>query len=483
MAAAEARAAWQRMANRCFVQEDAKRAPKLACCPSSSSKLQPDLGSGAAANGSDQPASSFVPRDWNPMDFNLPPDTKWWLHMQPNFGYQTDIAHEQLSTSEEVEFGAEETVIPTSKVFEDPTPIATTCVASEKKTCALESPLMLSTNFLKHETEARAEELMTPNNDFQQQNKLNADLGENWYQDGDLMDWKAFDRLISKKSEKACFDLETPSTGSEKTEPWWRIANKDELASLVAQKSLEHFENCDLPRPQRVHFCGNPCGRLEGFDDHRLFVSSLDHRLYAGTCSPVNYANNCSTSVNMDGGCRASDARHSVYNSVETYSGMRTYNMRRRVNNPPESKHHSEFDSAKAELLEALHHSQNRAREADMAAKQAHFEKEHIIKLFFKQASHLFGYKQWIRMLQLESLFLQLKVKEHQIASLIPVFPRMPPKGRHFGSSGHKAKKRKGEKHQKCNICRYAVALAVGLGLVSAGFLFGWTLGWLLPIF
>ncbi|KAJ0817285.1 hypothetical protein HanPI659440_Chr00c07g0717681 [Helianthus annuus] len=37
MAAAEARAAWQRTANRYFVQEDAKRAPKLACVPPSSS--------------------------------------------------------------------------------------------------------------------------------------------------------------------------------------------------------------------------------------------------------------------------------------------------------------------------------------------------------------------------------------------------------------------------------------------------------------
>ncbi|KAK3194600.1 hypothetical protein Dsin_025910 [Dipteronia sinensis] len=36
MAVAEARAVWQRTANCCFVLED-KRAPKLACCQSSSS--------------------------------------------------------------------------------------------------------------------------------------------------------------------------------------------------------------------------------------------------------------------------------------------------------------------------------------------------------------------------------------------------------------------------------------------------------------
>jgi hypothetical protein len=42
MAAAEARAAWQRTTNRCFVQQDAKRVPKLDCCPSSA-KLQPNV--------------------------------------------------------------------------------------------------------------------------------------------------------------------------------------------------------------------------------------------------------------------------------------------------------------------------------------------------------------------------------------------------------------------------------------------------------
>ncbi|KAG2714911.1 hypothetical protein I3760_03G050700 [Carya illinoinensis] len=45
MVVAEARAAWQRAANRCFVQEDAERAPKLACCQSSfSASKQVDTG-------------------------------------------------------------------------------------------------------------------------------------------------------------------------------------------------------------------------------------------------------------------------------------------------------------------------------------------------------------------------------------------------------------------------------------------------------
>ncbi|KAI7997479.1 hypothetical protein LOK49_LG10G01108 [Camellia lanceoleosa] len=56
MAAAEARAAWQRTTNRCFVQEDAKRAPKLACCPSaSSSSKQVDAGPANTADGHANP--------------------------------------------------------------------------------------------------------------------------------------------------------------------------------------------------------------------------------------------------------------------------------------------------------------------------------------------------------------------------------------------------------------------------------------------
>jgi len=139
----------------------------------------------------------------------------------------------------------------------------------------------------------------------------------------------------------------------------------------------------------------------------------------------------------------------------------------------PENKQTSESDPSRAQLLEALRHSQTRAREAEIAAQKAYNEKEHIIKLFFRQASHLFAYKQWLQMLQLESLCLQLRIKEHQISTLFPVLPWTLLKG--DGTKG------KGKKQKKCNFCKYAIAFAVGLGLAGAGLLLGWTLGWLLP--
>ncbi|KAK7292822.1 hypothetical protein RJT34_15676 [Clitoria ternatea] len=58
------------------------------------------------------------------------------------------------------------------------------------------------------------------------------------------------------------------------------------------------------------------------------------------------------------------------------------------------SQNRFEGDLSKAQLTEALCHSQTRAREAEEVAKQAYAEKEHIIGLFFIQASQLFAYKQ-----------------------------------------------------------------------------------------
>ncbi|KAK7826149.1 hypothetical protein CFP56_032419 [Quercus suber] len=70
--------------------------------------------------------------------------------------------------------------------------------------------------------------------------------------------------------------------------------------------------------------------------------------------------------------------------------------------------------------MEALSHSQTRAREAEKAAKQAFTEKEHILNLFFRQASQLFAYKQWFQLLQLETLYIQIKNNEKSISSLLP---------------------------------------------------------------
>ena len=145
----------------------------------------------------------------------------------------------------------------------------------------------------------------------------------------------------------------------------------------------------------------------------------------------------------------------------------------------------SDGDPGKAQLLEALCHSQTRAREAEKAAKQAYAEKEHILKLFFRQASHLFAYKQWFKLLQLENLYFQIKNNNgQQISTQLPVMlPWMPHKNRKLQKGPQKPPKGKRRKRgrPRRDISKFAVAFALGLGLVGAGLLLGWTVGWLLP--
>jgi hypothetical protein len=137
----------------------------------------------------------------------------------------------------------------------------------------------------------------------------------------------------------------------------------------------------------------------------------------------------------------------------------------------------SDADPGKAQLMEALSHSQTRAREAEKAAKQAFAEKEHILNLFIRQASQLFAYKQLFQLLQLET---------KSISSLFPmVLPRISYKGRKHWQSSWKATKGKRVKRGKprYDITKYAVAFALGLSLVGGGLLLGWTVGWMLPPF
>lgn len=144
----------------------------------------------------------------------------------------------------------------------------------------------------------------------------------------------------------------------------------------------------------------------------------------------------------------------------------------------------SSDDESKAQLLEALRHSQTRAREAENAAKQAFAEKEHVVQLVFRQASQLFAYKQWFQLLQLENLYFQIKNNRNQpISAILPVMlPWVPQKTKRPRKKYARVKRAK-RACSKYDLSRYAVVFALGLGLVGAGFLLGWTVGWMLPTF
>lgn len=184
------------------------------------------------------------------------------------------------------------------------------------------------------------------------------------------------------EDEKLFSGMESEWIGIKKKEPWWR---KADLNDLVLLKSLEHFDNCDLPLPQ----------------------TSKTKKWLVGD------------------------------------RGLASLN--------PEKDKYKNSQLSKAELLEALCRSQRRAREAEKAADEACYEKEHVITLFLKQASQIFAYKQCLYILHLEN----------QLSHLIYTpFPNST-------------------KRQLPNTMNKSVGeFLLGLALVGAGVLLGWTLGW-----
>ncbi|XP_076888533.1 uncharacterized protein LOC143538987 isoform X1 [Bidens hawaiensis] len=220
----------------------------------------------------------------------------------------------------------------------------------------------------------------------------------------------------------------------------------------MCRRAHGFIENCDLPSPQSASFKRDVFDRDQSPRKVSTFSMPQTHQ-----CQNAASPNAGSGQVSSQLSTRSSDST--------VHEGSKT----------------SEMDPSKRKLLEALCHSQTRAREAENAAKRAYEEKEHIVKLIFKQASQLFAYKQWVYLLQLENLYNQIKA--NKIAPVFPASPWHVP--RRITRKNLSVKKKIREKQGirvpsiKHDIGKYAVAFAVGLGLVGAGLLLGWTIGWM----
>lgn len=247
MAAAGARTTWQRRANCCFVQEDAWSAPKFASCPSSSSsKAESDI-------APENLKPDCMPYNPNP---ELAPNTKWWLNLEPNCGPQKEFTYEQLTVLEAEFEGLNSGFVHKTPIISDYYQsngvLGTRIDMKNSANPFVEQPCQVSVTCTKSDQNKGMQELSAGiGNDPQVPKKK--DSGEFWYSDDHLMNLDSLNCLSSEEPKKLSSSLESQWVGTEKTEPWWRSAGKDELASLVAQKSLEHIENCDLPRPQVKH--------------------------------------------------------------------------------------------------------------------------------------------------------------------------------------------------------------------------------------
>ncbi|KAK6918160.1 hypothetical protein RJ641_016582 [Dillenia turbinata] len=477
MAAAEVRAAWQRTANRCFVQEDAKRAPKLACCPSSTSSSKPvDAGPTSATDGHDDSNIAFLPLNRNPSYSNLSPDTRWWLQLQPNYGCQKGFTYDQLNgLAAEIEIWRA-AIADVSKpsgldqLLEDDQEH----VKGSKDNENTDSPYMNVAACLKKKPEIKTEELRVICN--RNSKELHKHKEASGFCENMEMDPCTF---VKKQSNELDFGFECPWIVGEKAEPWWRTADGDELVSLVARKSLDHIENCDLPQPLNTHTRRDQYAHLSHFEkdemvplspDKKARFTDVKHQNMLAQTSPTS-GSACEKRWNLAGG------------DLQPVTDNQSSHCKAHKDTVDILKI-SGGDLSKAQLLEALCHSQTRAREAEKAAKQAYAEKEHVMELFFKQASHLFAYKQWFQLLQLETLYFQFKNKEQPTSTLFPVvLPWTPYRSGNGQKSWPKAGKRKrSNTHQpRYDIGKFAVAVALGLRLVGAGLLLGWTIGWMFP--
>lgn len=282
MAAAEARTAWQCRANCRFVQEDVRIAPRFSSFPSSSSsKAESDSAPENASEGIDH----FTPgcMSYNPSS-ELATNTKWWLNLEPNFGPQKEFTYEQLklleAELEDLNSGFVNKPAIISDYYQCNGVIRNQNDIKNTVDSFVEQPCKVSVTCTKNDQSKGMQELKAETGNGPQLPKKR-DPGEFWYSDDHLMNLDSFNCLSSEEPKKLSSGLESQWVGTEKTEPWWRSAGKDELASLVAQKSLEHIENCDLPRPQIKHSRKGP----SAFDPN----SSIDQMAELGFSNMDTY--------------------------------------------------------------------------------------------------------------------------------------------------------------------------------------------------
>lgn len=95
---------------------------------------------------------------------------------------------------------------------------------------------------------------------------------------------KKVESMVPRQSRDGLLaPIKTPArTSPTKTGHSWRTADKEALAALVAQKTTEKLENCDLPAPRSESVCKTPLESWEMMVESPSQISqSLDRELLA----------------------------------------------------------------------------------------------------------------------------------------------------------------------------------------------------------
>ncbi|GLJ39388.1 hypothetical protein SUGI_0804340 [Cryptomeria japonica] len=276
----------------------------------------------------------------------------------------------------------------------------------------------------------------------------------------------------------------------------WRQADQRELASIVAIKSAEHLQNCDLPPPQSVWL---GCRFLESSGKYEEADTSMpkdrDDKTSAGRS--MGLEEKALISLQPSGHSSlpslVSEANESL--AVQTVPSDHLQEKMPRCNDripcSDGNTETTENDNIKLNILEALRRSQTRAREAEKTAELVILENEKLLSLLIREASHRNFYKQWLAVLQIENSKLRWQVKILQSKD----------QGRKTCNSREVLKRKKVvTKQDQCCVVNYqgrhckkikkskpkrngswAFAVALGLSLASVGLILGWSMGWIFP--
>ena len=138
-------------------------------------------------------------------------------------------------------------------------------------------------------------------------------------------------------------------------------------------------------------------------------------------------------------------------------------------------------------LGEALCHSQTRARQAEKVASQALYDKEKIINILFREAWVSHTYKQWVKTLEFENMWLKMCSQSGSSTWIKKKFrdPYDDEKSNNVNNLRNEESRKKNQHRRtsdKNSFLGYTIgiAFALGLSVASTGLLIGLSMGWIL---
>jgi len=307
----------------------------------------------------------------------------------------------------------------------------------------------------------------------------------------------------------------------------WRTADKETLAVLVAQRTSEKLENCDLPTPRSGFKCKTSPDSWDMLEDTPLDVSkSLDRELLASV-----FQDDGKVSCLRDLGLQKSaiHGRSEPTLTIIPPATSKPINISSGPNTPARthlSKSYSSVDNKNTSwsgngqgtsslsskglspMAEALCHSQTRAREAEQKVDEATKECKRLSDMYFREASLSLMYRYWITSLQAENTWLKMCLKnpqgaiwlKHSFSSASAVLDHLSKNPwmhfkkenlhrrmlRYFSSIWQPRDSTNStarNDHGDTSIilgCTIGFAFVLGFTLAGAGLALGWRMGWIL---